>query len=312
MFLSDEQMRAARYGHGSREVIWSEVDLPTGRQPLPAWARDLHVDFADGYGNSPRYAVKAYGNLRRWDGKRFVREGERFMAVHPDGRAEVYYQAGALRPAMVKRWRAADGTLRQYPRHLPGGGFAIEQGEWVEVERLSTPQEQGFGGAHIDIVMADGTEVTLRGPWHGGAPEGYVELAYADCSEANFAKTSAWRAKSNRRLGLTDRHNWGTLTGGLFLAEDTFIRLFARHQPHLRLMRVTEYGHTSVQAIKADWDAPKSVILAQERDAKRMARFLATPEQERPPHSRCDFPQACAGKAACAVPDFNRCAKASA
>lgn len=318
MYVSDEQRGAILWGE--RRVSWEVVELPTGRQALPTWARDLHVDFMDGYGNDPRYTLKAWGDLRSWPDKRFVREGARFMAVSPDGRAEVYYQDGQLRPAMLKRFRTTDGRLHAYRpqtgervREYNAAGqmtlshVPYDPGEWVEVERLCTPQQDGFGGAHIDITMEDGTEVTLRGPWHGGCPNGFVELAYADASRAGFARDAAWWRKTNRRQGVKDRPCWGTCTGGLFLREDVFIRLFARYQPHLRLMRLREGERALVQATKPEWDAPKCVILDRERRARKQAEWDAMRPEDRPPHPMCSWPKVCGGKADCSVAEFNRC-----
>lgn len=41
-----------------------------------------------------------------------------------------------------------------------------------------TSQDQGYGGRHFKIKMKDGRDATLRGPWHGGAPQGYHEFVH--------------------------------------------------------------------------------------------------------------------------------------
>lgn len=283
MHLSDEQMAAVRHGIKA-EVSWEEISLPRGPQPVPEWAKDLHVDFMDGFGNSPHFTIKGSCNLRRWPDKRFTRDGDRFMAISPDGRAEIYYQGGKLTQTTIRMFKGCDGELRQYPRTgaewgNPTDGLAwiypngerhgTEPGEWVEVERLCTQQENGFGGSHIHITMEDGTPVVLRGPWHGGSPNGFVEVAYADASDPNFARQSAWWRKTLRKNGYTHRHHWGTCTGGLFVREAEFILIFARFLPHLRLMRLIRNERSFIEPLKPDWDAPKCVIQQRERDARQ-------------------------------------------
>lgn len=280
MYLSDEQMGAVRVGQ-DRTVSWETVELPLGPQPVPSWAKGLHVDFMDRYGNDPHYKLKSNTDLRKWEHKRFTREGARFIAVAPDGRAEVYYQDGALRPTPIKMWQAASGELLQQPRWRetkPGHVGPDLDGEWVEVERLCTPQEQGFGGSHIHITMTDGAEVVLRGPWHGGAPAGFVECAYIDWVGTRPRGRRPWIGNGPAWLRTT-------AIGGLFLREDAFIGIFARYAPHLRLMRLTEGGRSRVQAVKPEWDAPKCVILHRERmarEAERDARWEAREAQLAP------------------------------
>lgn len=240
------------------EPSWSLLDLPTGPQPTPPWARDLHVNWMDGYGNPPSFKLKTNCNARDWDDQRFERIGSMWITRHADGRAEIYYQGGPLQQVKVKRWRNAEtGSLHQYGQFQPGSR-KLKPGEWIEVERWATRQEEGFGGTHIDITMTDGREVTLRGPWHGGPPNGYVETSYIDTTKERFGGKNYWSARP-----------WYGRGGraGLFIAEPAFVTMFARFQPHLRLARISDDMGDRVQPLKSEWDAPKQWILKRERSA---------------------------------------------
>lgn len=257
MFLSDEQMRVVNAGFKPEQTQgWSIIPLPVGPMPVPAWAKDLHVNWMEQFANSPNLTLKTNSNLRDWPDQRFERDGSMFISKHPDGRAEIYYQNGPLSMATVKRFRAADGTLKNHPNIIKGGK-GVEAGEWVEVERLCTRQEQGFGGSHYDIEMTDGTQVVLRGPWHGGAPSGYTELAYVNTVyyKNHYPR---WKTPWYKRGG----------TGGLYLTDDVFINIFARFCPHLPLARVNEGFGCSLQPMKPEWDVPKAWIYEAERQVR--------------------------------------------
>ena len=302
MDLSDEQMGSAMFGARGVECTWEPIALPEGPRPIPAWCTGLHVDFVDAYSNAPRFKLKTTSNVRDWPDKRFERKGRLFLAVAPDGRAEAYYHDSALRPTMLRRFRCDDGRLLQYrpsePRDNPSSPYVLSPGEWVEVERLATTQQEGFGGAHIDIIMADGTEATLRGPWHGGAPEGFVETAYVDMSSPYCGRP---------RSGHSYRwYNAGGV-GDLFIAEAAFIDIFARFAPHLTLAHVHNGLGVRVQPLKPEWSEPKDWVMARERLASATERFLALPPEQRPASVLCGWWKLCAGKTACASIQKDKC-----
>lgn len=312
MFLSDEQNSVALFGiRGKDEPAWSVVDVPVGPQPIPLWARDMAVYWADQYGNAPSFKLKSRGNLRRWPNKWFKRIGDCWLAEAPDGRAEAYYQGGALAPVMLKRFQTLDGKLHAYrpqtgqriTEELEGGGtinhVPYDDGEWVEVERLCTRQEQGFGGSHIDITMEDGTEVTLRGPWHGPCPDGFVELAYVDTTDRYYSAYSRTWPQWHQRGG----------TGGLLVRQELFQRLFARFLPHLTLVQVNTGNGDRLQPLKPEWREPKAWVQARERLARKQAEWNAMAPEERPPHVLCNWPKVCGGKAHCAVAECNHCTR---
>lgn len=276
--LSDEQNGVLARG-SDRRVSWRPVVLPE-RGPVPEWALDLNVDFAEGYGNEPRYKIKATGDLRSWPEKRFTKAGPRFMAEHPDGRAEIYYHAGALRTDTLRRFRTLDGQLHAYRPYKPervterddrgqmiASYHPFEDGEWVEVERLCTPQQDGFAGAHIDITLDDGSEITLRGPWHGASPPEFLDLAYID-----------WSDRAYWRRGVGPGRNWAAAVGGrggLYLSHATFISLFARFVPHLDLLVIEEGGRARLQAAKPEWNGRPKAVVQQEQRQRTKQEVLA-------------------------------------
>lgn len=309
MYLSDQQMKVVEHGlAGSQDPSWRQVEMPVGRQSLPPWVCGLHVEYLDfQFGNDPAYMVKATEDLRNWPDQRWRRDGDMFITEHPDGRAEIYYQSGPIKLEKLQRWRCLDGSLHKYRPQKPNRGGVIvmdktyleedrwEPGEWVEVERLCTRQEQGFGGAHIDMKMIDGTEVTLRGPWHGGAPAGYIEVTQW------LKRSEAWYR--------CDRHRpWHKRiggTGGVYLREEVFIPILARYAPHLQLARVHNGHRERLQAYLAEWGEPKAWAMARHRYARAKERWEATEPAKRPPHVMCGWFDHCGGKPDCAV--GNRC-----
>ncbi len=292
MRVSDEALQIAlrgRFGDKKEQPCWRVLPLPEGRQEIPEWCKGMHIRWWDDtqyISNSPDFTLKTTCNARHWPDKRFERHDTMFIARHPDGRAEVYYQKGKLTGVMMKRFRHADGRMSEYAY----GGIDGEPppGEWIETMRFCTPQEQGFGGAHIDITMVDGAPVTLRGPWHGGAPDGYQEVAYVDQSDGN----PQW---VRRRKGWWDT----TATGGLFIQYSTFIRMFARFQPHLRLASVNEGLGARIQPLKPEWREPKAWWQQRIRIVQENFAWLAIDPDKRPPYASCAFPGNCGGKPDC-------------
>lgn len=264
MTLSDEQMACVT---GAGVDNWHPIDLPAGRQQLPAWVRGAHVDWHHGYASAPSVRLKTNSEVRHWADKRFALEGSKlFIARHDDGRAECYYQGGGLHKDTVKRFRTLDGNLHAY-RPSTGeriteqrDGYTInhvppDPGEWVDVERMCTRQENGFGGSHIDITLVDGTPATLRGPWHGGAPAGHVEVSYVDMtcsySQGKFARSRPWHQIGGR--------------GGLYITESLFLSIVATHAPHVRAARVTHSYGPRTELYRQEWGASKNAIYELER-----------------------------------------------
>ncbi len=250
--------------HGlDNEVAWSEVIRPVGPQPLPNWVKGVHVDWLDQYSNIPRVRLKVRGEVRDWDEKVFRKQGALFIADHADGRAEVFGHGGAVGLDTIKMFRGEDGVLRQHPRsgaqwYEPRPGVRMfpphgyEPGAWEEVLIRCTTKDRGFGGAHIHLMMDDGEPLVLRGPWHVGAPSGYVEVSYVDTTSRYFRfGKQVWHRQSGR--------------AGLYIKEELFVAILSTFLAHLRLMKVTRYGRSTIEPIKPEWDAPKCIMQDRER-----------------------------------------------
>lgn len=251
MILDGTQMRAVNHGIVEADGGFRFVDLPVGPQPLPAWARGLHIDWLMRYnGNSPDIRLKVRGDAREWPGKKFRKEGARYMATHPDGRAEVYYHDGKISPANIGRWRYRDGRLLGFGEYPTLDYKTDDPGTWEDHPVLATTQQNGFGGAKIPVEIEggeyDGQLVILRGPWHGCSPPGYEDVAYVDVD-----RPDEWR----RRRG--EPWHRSIATAGLYITHDLFLRLVARFAPHVRVALNRVNGVDSIEVVKAEWDCPK-------------------------------------------------------
>lgn len=272
MYLSDEQMSAAI---GAGVSAWAEVERPVGPQPLPSWVRGANVRWDNGAANAPSVILKTTGDVRQWDDKRWAKEDAKtYIARHPDGRAAVLYHDGPVSKAAAWRvfvgdkpfthtwtvpdrrngesWetaaqRAGDEHLAKcrridelYSEEKPAKEYRIV----VKLLEITTLQG-GFGGDGYLLAMQDGTERMLRGPWHGGAPQGYVEVSgYDSTSDATgWERSRKWY----RRGGYA----------GLYITEDLFLRIMARYCPHVPIMRVEHSYGSRLEPYRVEWGAPK-------------------------------------------------------
>lgn len=243
--LSDEQMLVVQYATDGVEPTYEWVDLPVGPQPIPEWACGLTISWMDGYMNAPHFTVKTRRYVGDWPNQRYRREGRRYMAESGDGRAHVWYHSGEPRMELIGFRRRSLTVLP--PK--PPGPYDKNREDWrynngpqqwwrYEVPMLATPVQEGLGGASIYITMEDGTDIALRGPWVGASPPGYDHV--------------------------------GTSHGAMYISDDVLILLIARYYPHCRAARVTQYGRTSLQPVREDWDEPKAWVEARQR-AERLA-----------------------------------------
>lgn len=114
-----------------------------------------------------------------------------------------------------------------------------------------TSQQSGFGGDGYLLTMDDGSERMLRGPWHGGAPDGFVEITAVDVEQDR----SAWlQRKPWHRRGGT----------GTYITEDLFLRIVAAHQPHVGVARVGHKYGARLEPFNLDWDMPKALAYSVE------------------------------------------------
>lgn len=265
MELSTEQTRAVMHGIDDK-LSWHELERPAGPQPVPAWCKGAYVYWADGYCNSPSVKLKVVGNVRDWPGKVFKRTGSRYTAEHEDGRMEQYAHDGAVGLHNVELFKRADGSLHKVRRHgepeWTAEPFGYEPGDWVQAPVLATTKQQGFGGAIVWVTLDDGRELALRGPWHVGAPQGFTEVAFVNMEDRFYPnRQRPWHARGG--------------IGGLYLRDETFVRIMARFLPHLPLASVTYGGATTLEPFKAEWGEPKRLVLEREWQAKKAAREAA-------------------------------------
>lgn len=221
-----------------RELMWEPLDRPVGPVDLPAWVKDIHVNWNDGFSNRPDYWIFCTHDIGDWSGKRWRREGNFYRAYHPDGFVEQHAHDGQVRPTVLKAWRNPDGTMSQYRGH--------KGGEWVEAEFAATSQQQGYAGRHYWLKMEDGTDLVLRGPWWGGKPDGY------DAASVVTPKYSGCR-----RSGEGPWYKGCTPTFGLLFKRELIAAIFARFQAHLPLALVTQYGSTRIEPYREEWGKPK-------------------------------------------------------
>lgn len=265
MMLSTEQTRAVMHGLDNR-LSWRGIERPVGPQPVPAWVKGAKINWHEGYCNSPSVCLIVDGDVGKWPDKRFTREdGRYYRARHEDGRLAQYAHDGAVALDTIPMFRSEDGTVRRDRRRGPQWfdqndwppGCTVwpphgdEPGEWVPVERMCTTRQHGFGGGHVHLIMEDGSDLVLRGPWHVGAPAGYAEVSYDMRGE-----------------------RWGKRSG-LYITLDLYTRIMARFQAHLELVEVTYGGCTTIEPMKPEWSEPKRLVYEREwlaRKAEREAR----------------------------------------
>lgn len=207
------------------------LKLPAGPRNLPDWLIDMVPDFNDGYGNLPEF--KALFKRNPLEGVRFRKESNSnaWIGTSPDGFCtEVHWHSGAV-------------ARLPYTRRVNYG-----PGGWVDltVDWLQTTQQNGYGGRHFIVHMADdsplyaGEHVVLRGPWHAGAA-GNIHVSGLIWDDKQRAQSRRYRpnAKGWRAI----RQPWWrrTLCFGYALPEQLIIDAYSTFQPHLELARVLRY-----------------------------------------------------------------------
>lgn len=295
MIPSDAQVIAFTGDAGVGE--WRQVVRPVGRQRLPSWVRGAHVDWRYGYSSPPDVCLKVHGDVYQWDNQRWAREGSKtYITRHEDGRARVLYHDGAR--TLVMCWRVFIGGrpfTHQWQVPTPRPGESLEQASLREgganlasVRSLGdfpspyggalmrsadadlvvkpfhcTTRQDGFGGDAIPLAMVDGSDVLLRGPWHGGPPDGLVEVTTYDASQrvhGRFDESRPWF----ERMG----------TGGLYITEDLFTRILSAHAAHVELAQVHHRYGWRLEPYDAHWGVPKALVYeleAQRAEAKQPA-----------------------------------------
>lgn len=238
-------------------IFWTVIDRPVGPQALPTWIADAHINWMDGYGNSPSVTFKTRGDPSEWEGKRWRRESKGdYFAEHEDGRLDHYFHRGQLARRKIEMYVDFAGNPHVY-RPLKSG--------WPRrtVDILATTQEDGYAGRAYQITMESGETALLRGPWYGLARPGYMAFSYVDLN-------ASWRVRpvSNRW-----RRPWFEETAcfGLYMRVDAWIAALARFCPEIELALVKRAGMVGLEPFKPEWGVPKCVVHERKRQA-----FLAS------------------------------------
>jgi len=251
------------------QITFERIELAAGPRILPPWARDLHVEFMHGWGNRPRYKVRC-----RTDPLEFTRDGSpvwtwqkhkadsRCWKAERDGVAAVHYHGGRI-------------SMQTFDKHVRWIEKPSKENSWngaeerSEYRMLATSHSEGYGGRHFDITMAEcelpvfadgvttmtkieaGTPLRLRGPWHGGAPDGYLEISY-DIDE-KIDESMGWRAHR--------RPPWYRRGGyfGLYIKPEVFLDIAATFQPHLEWVWVTDRVGRHLEPLVPQTGLPKGL-----------------------------------------------------
>lgn len=283
MPLSDEQMNIVS---GHRIAAWEPVEMPVGRQQLPSWLRGANVDWMDGCGNAPEVKLLVRDDPYEWPGQVWVKEGnDAYITRHEDGRCKVHYHGGQVMESAAWRIYAGDrpftykwdvpkalwagespldAARREGEAHLqscqsldddfesPFGvhGVKIRRSELrLVVKPMRITEEQGgYGGRGYLLQMADGSETLLRGPWHGGAPAGYVETHTYQPSEkiARWERNRPWFKRGGNY--------------GLYITEELFLAAIATYAPHVRIARVQHSYGWRLEPYRQEWGMPKAMV----------------------------------------------------
>jgi hypothetical protein len=219
------------------------LNLAAGPRDLPAWVKGAHIDWMDGYGNSPHLKVRCAADplgFSDFGNPAWEKVGADCWIAERDGVASVHYHSGAVRPTEFTRKIGGEWDPTK-PQLLDGRPWIDTAGLWPDqianakpkmgglehetFTMLATTQQDGYAGRHFDITLKDGTNVRLRGPWHSLAPKGFVSLYY-DTDDHIQNCRSGWRVWRQRK--------WHELGGffGLYVRTELVLDIFASFQPH--------------------------------------------------------------------------------
>lgn len=274
----------------SNIVGFERIDVPAGPRRLPEWARDLHVSWNHGWGNRPSFKVRC-----RTDPLAFCdpgnpvweRRGKEMWIAEEGGVASVHYHSTAVSEATFTRKIGGEWDMSK-PQLLDGKPWIDTAGLWPDqianakpkmggtehetYTMLATPKGEGYGGRSFDIMLKDGTPIRLRGPWFGGAPEGYHDISF-DTDEHIF---------KYRRPGAKQVRPWHAQGGffGLFVTTELLVDLLATFQPHLDLAIVEmANGRRNIEPLVPATGRPKGDFVPVEQ----------CPGHERGAHGFCAY-----------------------
>lgn len=174
----------------------------------------------------------------------------RFWIAEQDGVAVCHYHSGTIRMVeFEENVTDSDGKIVwiERPDYTTG---KMGEPQTRKFSMLATDKQEGYAGRHFDITLADqtipiwdadlrrvvdttvaaGTKLRLRGPWHGGAPEGYIETSY-QYDKADYVPPArrAWQRKWHQRMGYF----------GLCIRPDILLDILTTFEPHVPWARAT-------------------------------------------------------------------------
>lgn len=248
---------------------FEKLDLQAGPRPLPSWARDARINWRWGFSNRPDYLLRCRRDpLAFTDGavwRMFEYQDDRYDAgakrigrqpkgrgwiAESEGVASCHYHSGTIRMTEFED-TVTDEKGRvvwiEKPDYKAGNmGVPLTR----KYSMLATDKQEGYAGRAFEITLAEqtipiwdaearrsidtpvaaGTKLKLRGPWHGGAPEGYREVSYQyDKEPYNPCVRPSWRRKWHERLGYF----------GLLIQPEILLDIFATYLPHVEWARMT-------------------------------------------------------------------------
>lgn len=225
-------------------VSFERIEVPSGPRALPAWARDLHVAWRHGWGNRPDFKVRCRTDPLAFSDPGnpvWERRGKNMWIAECDGVAAIHYHSTAVSKATFTRQIGGKWDMTK-PQLLDGKPWVDTAGLWPDqiasakpkmggtehetYTMLATPKAEGYGGRCFDIMLKDGTPVKLRGPWHGGAPDGYHSILFdTDEHIMKYRRPGRWYKPWHAQGGFF----------GLYVTTQLLTDLLATFQPHLEL-----------------------------------------------------------------------------
>ena len=284
---------------------FTRIELAAGPRTLPAWARDLSINFRHGWGNRPDYKIRC-----REDPTAFTRDGSpvwtpfsepghsRGWRAEREGVAAVHYHGGAISvadfeehvrwidpPSQANGWKGEAETRKyQMLATAPQDGYAGRAFD-ITLDACSLPVWSAAERRAIETAIERGTVIRLRGPWHGGAPEGYMEVHY---------DTDASIAQYGRPIGKRRPRPWYNLGGyfGLYVTPALFLDIAATYQPHIEWawvdIPIGKETRRYLEPLVPETGLPKGVYVAPS-DCPGHQYVRGGPATQDHPSDRCKF-----------------------
>lgn len=232
-------------GEKYNDHYWFEWVKPPSMEGfvVPPWVLNAKIHWNMYYDNYPDLYLATPDDVFDFDeeiGYEF-RPPSLYIAESGDGRATAKFH-DALRLQTLRRFKGWDPVKREQI--------------FVNEELWATPPSRGFAGREFSIKMKDGKTGLLRGPWYGGAPDGYQEVT------VKFRKD--WDRKGEDRP-------WWRVMGifGLGVSTDLYMQLCTHFCGVTKFARCG-YNHISHEApvvpVHPEWAVPKGWIPRSQRD----------------------------------------------